>query len=91
MKSTPKLRQAFSIDKATLQDIFFIPILATSLAIVLGLLLLLLTGESYQTALKALIALFVGVYIRIQLVHILQSRLQFSMSLAQRIQQSITI
>jgi simple sugar transport system permease protein len=60
MTNSIKIKQKFSIDRTTFQDIFFIPILATSLAITLGLLLLLFTGESYQTALRALIALFVG-------------------------------
>ena len=54
------MRQVFSIDKTTFMDICIIQVLATSLAITIGLLLLLLTGESYQTALKALISLFVG-------------------------------
>ena len=60
MKLPAKMRQVFSIDKTTFMDICIIPVLATSLAITIGLLLLLLTGESYQTALKALISLFVG-------------------------------
>ncbi len=60
MKISTKFQKTFSIDKTTFLDIFIIPILATSLAITLGLLLLLLTGESYQTAFKALVALFFG-------------------------------
>tara|TARA_B100000902_G_scaffold384306_1_gene424307 strand:+ start:2371 stop:3468 length:1098 start_codon:yes stop_codon:yes gene_type:complete len=60
MKINLKIRQTFSVDKATFLDVFIIPILATSLAITIGLLLLLLSGESYQTALRALISLFVG-------------------------------
>ncbi len=60
MKISIGIKQTLSIDKTTFLDILIIPVLATSLAITIGLLLLLLTGESYQTALRALIALFVG-------------------------------
>ena len=60
MMLSVRIRQILLINKTTFLDILIIPVLATSLAIMIGLLLLLITGENYQIALRALIALFVG-------------------------------
>ena len=46
--------------RENVQEIVLIPIIATCLAIFLGLVLLVLSGSSYEIALKAFIALFTG-------------------------------
>ena len=46
--------------RETIQEIIFIPVIATLLAIFLGLLLLIVSGSSTQIALTALVALFTG-------------------------------
>ncbi len=50
----------YLFNRDTYQEIILIPIIATLLAIFLGLLLLILSGSNTETALNALIALFVG-------------------------------
>ena len=47
-------------NRETIQEIFLIPVIATLLAIFLGLLLLIVSGSSTQIALTALVALFTG-------------------------------
>ena len=47
-------------NRETFQEIIVIPVIATLLAIFLGLLLLIVSGSSNEIALKALIALFYG-------------------------------
>ena len=47
-------------NRETFQEIILIPVIATFLAISLGLLLLIFSGSSSEIALKALIALFLG-------------------------------
>ena len=47
-------------NRETFQEIILIPVIATLLAIFLGLLLLIVSGSSAQIALTALVALFTG-------------------------------